>query len=48
LTRSQVGLSRIKVAVWLEPEEQADNTSTAESHAGYRRTVLPSSESQNV
>src|SRR6516162_1054935 len=39
LTRSQVSLSRIRVAVWLEPEEQAATTSTAESHAGYRFTV---------
>ena len=41
LTRSQVGLARIRVAVWLEPEEQADNTSPAKSHAGYRFTSFP-------
>jgi hypothetical protein len=46
LTRSQASLSRIKVAVVLEPEEQAVNTSAAESQAGYRFTVLPSSQSQ--
>jgi len=46
LTRSQVGLSRIKVAVVLEPEEQAVNTSAAESQAGYKFTVLPLSQSQ--
>jgi hypothetical protein len=41
LTRSQEGLLRIRVALWLEPEEQADTMSTAESHAGYRLTSFP-------
>src|SRR5215472_7596114 len=39
LTRSQVGLSRVNVADWLDPEEQAPNKASAGSHLGYRSIV---------